>query len=469
MRIAISNPDTMGDLILRQPLYRALVECGHELLLLTRPEFFCIANYIAPTAFILEIPFNPYDPGPSAVHAEAVHSLAQQVAAWQPDVLAFAPWQWTRFDEWLSSELSEVPVIGLTGRCEGDLTGASRQAFIRRIEADVDLHESEKNRRLAGAFGASIPADQRPSIRPSPSSSASALQVLKQVGLEPGNYWIATVGEKESRISHLRNWTLGRWADALLHGVRKHGWRYLLVGTPEEFPAMRRVRELAGSPAEIVTQDIPLDTHALIGLTAFSQGYMGRDTGPMHLAAALDRPILALFGGGHWSRFTPVAKAAIVLTMDVPCTRCGWDCMFSDSYCIKEVPLDAVTFAMDDLANGMEGVDVRVLRRDPTIVGRMEREAVVRLQADRALQNALRAEVSRSHQDKSTLAGMVEQSQQKLEGLGTELEEVQARAEGLRTELNHSRMQIQELLSSRWRKLGRALGIVKSASSERVR
>lgn len=429
MRIACSNPDAMGDLILRQSLYEALADSGHELLLLVRTEMLPVVRYVAPAAAIVEIPFDPYDSGPRLPHSGAMRTLARRVSDWQPEVLVFASWQWTAFDEWLSSELPGVPVIGFSGKCSSDTMGRSRQRFLRRVEAEIDLHEFEKNRRLAEAFDAGVPESRRPAIAPSEEALASARRVLNQVGLEAGNYWIASVGQKSSQVSRLRNWTLEGWARAISHGVQKHGWRFLLTATPDELDATRQIRELAGSPAAIVLQDFPIEIDTLVGLTALAQGYMGRDTGPMHLAAALDRPILALFGGGHWARFTPVARAAIVLTMAVPCARCEWRCTYADSYCIKEIPLDAVTAAMDDLARGMEGVEVRLLERRSPVVEAMEREAIASLK-------------------------MVRSSQ----------EELQDCVDELKTELDRSRRLNQHLLSSRWRKLGRALGIVKPAS-----
>ena len=39
MRIVIHNPDAIGDLVLRQPLFAALAKAGHELTVLVSPEW----------------------------------------------------------------------------------------------------------------------------------------------------------------------------------------------------------------------------------------------------------------------------------------------------------------------------------------------------------------------------------------------------------------------------------------------
>jgi ADP-heptose:LPS heptosyltransferase len=48
MRIIASNPDTIGDVLLRQPLYQALQNAGHELTLIVRPLLAPVMQSIAP-------------------------------------------------------------------------------------------------------------------------------------------------------------------------------------------------------------------------------------------------------------------------------------------------------------------------------------------------------------------------------------------------------------------------------------
>jgi len=60
MRILASNPDTLGDLVLRQPLYRALLDAGHELTLVVRKGLVPLVPYVAPGAQTLVLPYEPY-------------------------------------------------------------------------------------------------------------------------------------------------------------------------------------------------------------------------------------------------------------------------------------------------------------------------------------------------------------------------------------------------------------------------
>jgi hypothetical protein len=153
----------------------------------------------------------------------------------------------------------------------------------------------------------------------------------------------------------VRNWPLQLWGETLAKWGHEHDRNFLFVGHGNEEEASHRVIEAMGDQghrAKVWSGAEERDLDTLIGLLALSKGYVGRDTGPMHLAAALEKPVLAVFGGGTWPRFLPAAKAGVSLTVRVPCSGCGWDCHLSESVCIKDVPASAVLHAIDDVEAG---------------------------------------------------------------------------------------------------------------------
>ena len=97
----------------------------------------------------------------------------------------------------------------------------------------------------------------------------------------------------------------------------------------------------------------------LLNLIANSQLYFGADTGPMHFAAALDIPVLAIFGGGHFARFYPVARTGFIATQELGCFGCGWVCFRESAPCIDFVQLSDVLSGLDRLIAGkIDGVEV---------------------------------------------------------------------------------------------------------------
>src|SRR2546430_2604399 len=98
MKILASNPDTIGDMVLRQPLYRALAEAGHELLLIVRPSVAPLVRYVAPGARTLVLPMEVYRDDIDS-HWNEFPEVFAAARAFAPDALVIAPFQWTRFEE----------------------------------------------------------------------------------------------------------------------------------------------------------------------------------------------------------------------------------------------------------------------------------------------------------------------------------------------------------------------------------
>lgn len=96
----------------------------------------------------------------------------------------------------------------------------------------------------------------------------------------------------------------------------------------------------------------------------------------MHLAAALGKPVLAIFGGGHWPRFVPAARTGAVLTVTVPCSPCNWRCHVQDSWCLKAVPVEEALAAFDRILQDPAGpFEILEIQAPPPLVHRMVRES----------------------------------------------------------------------------------------------
>ncbi len=379
MRVLACNPDTIGDVVLRQPLYRAIIDAGHELTLAVRPLLVPVLGAIAPGASVIACSQNLYDPRltPESAELEPIVRAAREA---RPDVLLVAPFQWTALEERLSRDLKDVRCVALSGRPFSDPNFGPARDSALRADHTVDVSEStpetRKNELLAGAVLGRALNLPDPVITPAPEHLAAADAVLAGLGLEAGAYWIACVGDSE--YTAVRNWAPKRWAEVLSTWARERGRKFLLVGHQTEAKVAAAVREAMGDQAGSAVLwsgrgDGDLDV--LIGLTALSSGYVGRDTGPMHLAAAMGKPVLAVFGGGTWPRFLPQVDPSVSLAVGVPCIGCGWTCHLPQSYCIKEVPVSHVLGAMDELDTGKVSKRTsRLLKPDSELLVRVARE-----------------------------------------------------------------------------------------------
>jgi heptosyltransferase-3 len=117
-----------------------------------------------------------------------------------------------------------------------------------------------------------------------------------------------------------------------------------------------------GSLAIEVAKDIST-TVILLGLSVpelaelirGAQLYIGNDSGPMHLAAAVGTPTIAVWGSSDSRRWRPWKVAHRVVQNPFECNPCpGYRCQVADSpLCIESVAVEQVRAAAEELLEGV--------------------------------------------------------------------------------------------------------------------
>ncbi len=118
-----------------------------------------------------------------------------------------------------------------------------------------------------------------------------------------------------------RNWSLDRWAEVADHLI-DDGNRVILIGTskPEDQKAVNYVSERMAGNAIVAVGTLTFAQ--LAALIDRAKMVVSSDTGPMHMAAALDTPYVALFGPTAPEWAAPLTGIGSVLFHKVPCGPC---------------------------------------------------------------------------------------------------------------------------------------------------
>ena len=97
--------------------------------------------------------------------------------------------------------------------------------------------------------------------------------------------------------------------------------RVLVFGGPGEEDLAARVAQGMGSSAIVASGLSPGQLMALIGGCDL---FITNDSGPMHMATALDVPVVGIFGPTHpLLGFWPLGDEDVVLSADLPCSPCS--------------------------------------------------------------------------------------------------------------------------------------------------
>ena len=149
----------------------------------------------------------------------------------------------------------------------------------------------------------------------------------------------------------IKQWDLDRFGAATTAIARAVGAAVVLSGAPGDAPLTAQVR--AALPADIPVVDLTGGPDLLV-LAAVLEGarlVLTGDTGPMHLAAAVRAPVVAVFGPSMPVRYAPRSTAHRVVRVDLWCAPCNMirkppaRCQGHTPDCLTGVTVDAVTAA----------------------------------------------------------------------------------------------------------------------------
>lgn len=384
MKITIGSADGLGDFVLRVPLISALVEAGHEVQLFLREPALGLVQSSFPQAECVEIAANPYSP---VIRRKRNPFLREhrEIRRFDPDLYLASAFAIGFFDEvWSEQARRPGRIAGFTTNDGGwpSSTVESPEVVARRwdlaVSVEIGLPELEKNRRMGEAIlERSLPATP-PALAPDPRSREAAGDWLRGQGLERGCFWVVCVGARPGLQT--KDWGEENWAR--FFEEIDDGTPLLFLGNTKESDSIDRIRSPLRQETWNLARD-PVPIPIVLGLVAEARGYVGRDSGVMHLTGATGRPVFALYGGGHWGRFLP-SGPGVALSVDVPCRGCDFACPQERVHCVRDVSQDFALAAWQEFLSAPSGLLVREQSCPPDVLERINSRSAAEILAARS-------------------------------------------------------------------------------------
>ena len=186
-----------------------------------------------------------------------------------------------------------------------------------------------------------------------PEDDVRAEALLAEAEVRPDNPVIAMNLQARWRTKLWEEERFARLGEVL---ARRHGARILVIGSSSDLPLARRLVSHM-NPAPFVAAG-RTDLKVLIALLRRINLLVTVDSGPMHLAAALGTPLVALFGPtdprliGPYGGDPPTGQAGgVVLRVPLPCSPCSKRrCQIeADRLCMRSISVEEVTEAASAL------------------------------------------------------------------------------------------------------------------------
>lgn len=190
-------------------------------------------------------------------------------------------------------------------------------ALNRRIPAvSMEIHALDRYRMLVEALGVPAgPVDYRLPIDPAEERAVAAL--LTRAGVRGNGPLIAL---NPAATWETKHWTDAGFAVVADRLVREFGAELVFTGGPGDGPAVARVRERMAERSVDASGKTGL--RELAALLRRARLLVTTDTGPMHLAAAVGTPVVAVFGPTAPWRTGPYGEGHAVVRKGLECSPC---------------------------------------------------------------------------------------------------------------------------------------------------
>ena len=137
-----------------------------------------------------------------------------------------------------------------------------------------------------------------------------------------------------------KRWPPERFAAAAELVARRSGARVAIVGSAAERPLAEQIAAQLGASARVLCGETTLAD--LVGVLRELRLLLTNDSGPMHLAAALGTPLVAVFGSTDWTETAPFSERARIVREQTECAPCRLRECPIDHRCMARVAVDRV-------------------------------------------------------------------------------------------------------------------------------
>jgi heptosyltransferase I len=225
-------------------------------------------------------------------------------------------------------DLKNVPSHGWRGARE-----SSWIAYTHRIPIPtLDVHAIDRYLWVGELLG----FDDNPpdlTIHLSSETIRNVERLLKEKGVDVSQPLVVLV---PGTIWETKHWTIEGFAGVARHFLRD-GFAVALAGTKRDQPRCQQIAAAAPGTCDLCGKTTPADLAALIRRAEVA---VTNDSGSMHVAASLGRPMVSVFGPTNPVHIGPYERPESVVRVDLPCSPCNYrrlsQCPFGHA-CMKQV------------------------------------------------------------------------------------------------------------------------------------
>ncbi len=323
-RILIVAPSWVGDAILSEPLVALLREPLEPAIVDVLAPVWCAPVYarMRGVRSVIENPFGHRELkiGARRTFAHSLRANAYTRAFVLPNSFksALIPW------------FARIPRrIGYVGEARQLLLTDARRLDQRACPRLVDRFVA-----LAAMPGELAPVAHSPVLLP---NSANAAEAIRALGLATRRPVVAFCPGAE--FGPAKRWPTEHFI-TLARRFLDSGYAVWLIGSPNDRPA---ADPIAAAVPDVRNACGRTDLGTAIDLLAQASVVVSNDSGLMHAAAAVGRPLVALFGSSSPAYTPPLSPLASVARIEIACSPCfKRECPLGHFKCMRDLSPNVV-------------------------------------------------------------------------------------------------------------------------------
>ncbi len=302
-RILLIKPSSLGDIVHAMPMVAAFKRCWPSVHLtwLVKRQWAEIVQRIE--------------------GVDAVWPVDPTLASWVGQALALRA---QRFDLVVDLQglLRSALVARMTGCTQrvGFANGREGSPWLYSYRVAVpttEMHAVDRYLLIAQELGAPVDAGPQFPFRLLSQDVTALRDLFRRKGIDLDAPWVAM---NVSARWQTKRWPAASFAAVATQLAARGIGPLVVIGGPDEQEASGLVRNLTACPIVDLTGETPIGL--LPALLSKACVLITNDSGPMHVAAAVGRPVVSIFGPTSAVRTGPYGAGHTVLTHDLPCRPC---------------------------------------------------------------------------------------------------------------------------------------------------
>lgn len=200
-----------------------------------------------------------------------------------------------------------------------------------------DVHRIERDLSSLRALGIA-PEPGLPVLSLSPEDEEAGMRILAECGVESGT---SIVMLQPGARYWFKAWPAERFIELAKRLCATTDCRIVIGGSAPERGLAAAIASGAGSRVTNLAGRVSLRHYA--GILKRCALFVGNDAGPMHIAAALGTPVLALFGPSNPAEWGPCGAQVRTIYKGLDCRQCFHPtCDRGEMSCMKQIGLEEV-------------------------------------------------------------------------------------------------------------------------------